>query len=68
MKGNDMNRGRFYLISWDRQRARTTREYGRAASVKSAIRLAQKVLPAGAEFAVTAIGRTVHEGRTRPQN
>jgi hypothetical protein len=64
---------RYYLVSWtDHQRkgrgqAPTTREYGTASSKQAAIRLAERLLPPDAEYAITTLSRTVHEGRTPHQ-
>lgn len=60
----------YFLVSWVDHRARdkaqrpTLREYGTAGSKQAAIRLAARLLPPGAEYVVTTLHRTVHEGRT----
>jgi hypothetical protein len=60
----------YFLASWVDHRARdkdrwpTTREYGTASSKQAAIRLAERLLPPGAEYVVTTLHKTVHEGRT----
>jgi hypothetical protein len=40
----------------------TVREYGSATTKNVAIRLAERVLPPDAEYAVTTLHKTVHEG------
>jgi hypothetical protein len=60
----------YFLVSWADHRVRdkgpwpTTREYGTAGSKQAAIRLAERLLPPGAEYVVTTLHKTVHEGRT----
>jgi hypothetical protein len=61
------------LVSWTdhrrqgRGRAPTTREYGTASSKQAAIRLAQRLLPPDAEYVITTLSSTVHQGRTPPR-
>lgn len=57
--------GRYYVVGWRDPlcSGSGTREYGARSSKVAAIRLAERVLPAGAEYLVTTISHTVHEGR-----
>jgi hypothetical protein len=61
---------RYFLVSWvDHERKGraprpTTREYGTTTTKQAAIRLAERVLPPEAEYVVTTLSRTVHQGRT----
>lgn len=58
----------YFLLSWVDHSARgkasrpTLREYGTAGSKQAAIRLAERLLPPGAEYVVTTLHQTVHEG------
>lgn len=60
----------YFLVSWVDHHARdnaqrpTLREYGTADSKQAAIRLAERLLPPGAEYIVTTLHKTVYEGRT----
>jgi nicotinamide riboside kinase len=60
----------YIVVSWVDHRARgkagrsSTREYGTASTKQAAIRLAERVLPPDAEYIVTTIYKTVHQGRT----
>jgi excisionase family DNA binding protein len=60
----------YFLVAWvdhrarDKDRRPTAREYGTASSKQAAIRLAERLLPPGAEYVVITLHRTVHEGRT----
>jgi hypothetical protein len=61
---------RYFLVSWvDHERKGraprpTTREYGTTTTKQAAIRLAERILPPEAEYVVTTLSRTVHQGRT----
>jgi hypothetical protein len=63
----------YFLVSWtdhqrkSRGRPPTTREYGTASSKQAAIRLAERLLPPDAEYVITTLTRTVHQGRTPPR-
>lgn len=62
--------GTYFVVSWvdhelrDRAAGPRTREYGTASSKQAAIRLAERVLPPGAEYIVTTLHRTVYRGHT----
>jgi hypothetical protein len=55
-----------FVVSWidhdlrDRAAGPRTRVYGTASSKQPAIRLAERVLPPGAEYIVTTLHRTVY--------
>lgn len=56
----------YFLVSWvdherrDQAAWSRTREYGTRTRKDAAIRLAEQVLPPGAEYVVTTVSRTVH--------
>jgi nicotinamide riboside kinase len=60
----------YIVVSWVDHHARdkagraATREYGSASTKQAAIRLAEKVLPPDADYIITTVHQTVHEGRT----
>ena len=64
------HRTRSLVIYWVDQRRRspgrppTAREYGTTRTKQAAIRLAERVLPPDADYIVTTVTRTVHQGRT----
>ncbi|WP_052667150.1 hypothetical protein [Nitriliruptor alkaliphilus] len=68
-----MSPTRYFLVSWvDHQRKGraprpTTREYGATTTKQAAIRLAENVLPPDADYVITTLHRTIHQGRTRAE-
>jgi hypothetical protein len=67
---SSLRRTTYYVVSWvdhprrGRGPSSGTRVYGTATTKQAAIRLAERVLPADAEYIITTLTRTVHQGRT----
>jgi hypothetical protein len=67
---SSLRRTTYYVVSWvdhprrGRRPSSETREYGTATTKQAAIRLAERVLPPDADYLITTLTRTVHQGRT----